>query len=184
MVHMMRSWFRIRQGEYDLAPADLAHMQRRDWYWYKIFYPIIQMELALNSGQCEQAVSLAEQTIAAVTAKGDLWGEGSAQRVWAQALATLEPSAWTAVDLHFAESLRAFDEGGARLDAAHTHVAWGKTLAQRGEKQPADEHFAIAAAQFATSGLTRELAEVQKLIGGVTSSGRQAPLNSRRLPSG
>jgi tetratricopeptide (TPR) repeat protein len=166
-VYLFQSWCRSRPGEHALAEADLARIQQSDasLYYARVLFHAIQTEIALNAGQYQQALTLAEQTVAVARAVSDLSTEGSAQRVWAQALAILEPSAWTAVDQHFAESLRAFAEGGARLEAARTHVAWGKTLAQRGEPQRAGEHFAEAAMQFATSGLTRELAEVRKLIG-------------------
>ena len=103
---------------------------------------------------------MGERMVAAARASGYLWAEGTAQRVWAQALSILEPPPSTEVDLHFAESLRVFDEGGARLEAARTQIAWGKTLVQRSETQLASEHFKKAAAQFETSGLMSELDEV------------------------
>lgn len=163
VVAMFQGWLHGRQGEVVLAQAALAQMQSQDNYLHSVVYPIIQLEIALQSGQHEQTVALARQTLTAVTANGDRWGEGCVQRLWAQALATSTPTSWTEVDQHFAASLRAFAEGGALLEAARTHVAWGQSLTHR-TPSPAADHFAQAAAQFAAADLPRELAEVQTLL--------------------
>lgn len=52
---------------------------------------------------------------------------------------------WTDVDRHFAASVQAFEAGGATLEVARTHVAWGKTLVHRGAAHLASAHFAQAA---------------------------------------
>lgn len=160
VVAMFQGWLHCRQGEVVLAQAALARMQSQDNYLYSVVYPIIQLELALQSGQAEQVVALAPQTLAAVIANGDRWGEGCTQRLWAQALAHSQPTTWRDVDQHFTESLRAFAEGGALLEAAWTHVTWGQTLSHRAPALAAT-HFEQAAAQFATAGLSRELVKVQ-----------------------
>ncbi|MCE7986630.1 MAG: hypothetical protein DYG89_36110 [Caldilinea sp. CFX5] len=170
VVAMFQGWLHGRQGEVALAQAALARMQSQDNYLYSVVYPIIQLELVLLSGQPDQTVALAHQTLAAITANGDRWGEGCVQRLWALALATSSPTLWTEVDQHFAESLRAFAAGGARLEAARTQVAWGKTLVQRDALQLGVTHFDQAAAQFASSGLTQELAEVRTLLAGLTAN--------------
>jgi hypothetical protein len=63
-----------------------------------------------------------------------------------------------------AESLRLLESGEACLEAAGTHVAWGKLLQARGNNVTAGQHFEQAAAQFEASGLAQELDETRNLI--------------------
>ncbi len=53
--------------------------------------------------------------------------------MWGEALARCSPPRLNDADEHFAASLRAREEGDSRLEAAHTHVAWGKMLRERGD---------------------------------------------------
>jgi hypothetical protein len=90
--------------------------------------------------------------------------QGFSQRIWAQAIALSDPARWNEVEQHLAASLAAFEPGEARLEAARTHVVWGKLLAQRGHTQAAREHLAQAAIQYEKSELTERAAEVNALI--------------------
>lgn len=123
-----------------------------------------EAEIMSNAGNLEHAISLAEKAVRIAQREGGLYGGGIAERVWGQALARLEPPRCKQAGAHFAESLRLFEEGPARLEAARTHVAWGKFLIEQCEPDAARQHFEQAAAQFDASGLTRELAEVQALL--------------------
>jgi tetratricopeptide (TPR) repeat protein len=87
-----------------------------------------------------------------------------AHRVWGQALVHLNSSHSEQADEHFAESLRLFEEGGARLEAARTHLVWGQVLQARGLPEAARAHFEKAATQFESSGLTNELERTKGLI--------------------
>jgi len=121
-------------------------------------------EIALNAGQIENALGLAEQAAARGQQMGGLLSQGLAHRVWGQALAAHQPPRSAEAEKHFVESLRLFEAGQARLEAACTHLAWGKMLRERGDADSARQHLAQAAAQFEASGLTRELKEARRLM--------------------
>jgi len=121
-------------------------------------------EIALNAGQVEIALDLAEQAAARGQQMGGLFSQGLAHRVWGQALAAHQPPRSAEAEKHFVESLRLFEAGQARLEAARTHLAWGKMLRERGDADSARQQLAQAAAQFDASGLTRELEEARTLM--------------------
>jgi tetratricopeptide (TPR) repeat protein len=121
-------------------------------------------ELAYHADRWEEAIALAEQVAAMAQSFGGIFAEGWAHRVWAQALTKSQPACWDQAEAHLAASLRLFEEGEARLEAAHTRVAWGKILRERGERSAAREHFEKAAAQFLASGLTQEMDDTQRLL--------------------
>jgi tetratricopeptide (TPR) repeat protein len=125
---------------------------------------VAEAELALNMGHIQEALMLAEQAVAQAQAIGSIYSEGMAQRVWGQALARLEPARWKEAEEHLEAGLSAFEAGEARLEAAHTHVAWGKVLQARGDNDAARQHFEQAAAQFEASGLAQQLDETRGLI--------------------
>ncbi len=76
----------------------------------------------------------------------------------------LVPPRWDEADEHFAASLRACEEGDARLAGARTHIGWGNLLALRGNAEAARDHFERAAAQFQVSGLVSELGQAQHVL--------------------
>ena len=121
-------------------------------------------EIALNAGRATEALALAEQTVESARSMDDNFAQGLAQRVWAEALARLDLPLYDQAEIHFAEALRLFEQGDARLEAARTRVAWGKVLYARGDTAAAREHFERAAAQFRASGLQRELDEAERLL--------------------
>jgi tetratricopeptide (TPR) repeat protein len=127
-------------------------------------------EILLKTGQVEAARALAEKVVASAKANDGIFAEGLAQRVWAEALVASDHPQREEADPHFAESLQAFEPGEARLEAARTHVVWGKLLARRGDVSAGREHLAKAAAQFEASGLTRELDETRAMIAALPSS--------------
>ncbi len=123
-----------------------------------------EAEIALNTGHSQEAMTLAEQAVAQAQAVGSIYSEGISQRVWGQALARLEPARREEAEQHLAASLSAFEAGEARLEAAHTHVAWGRVLYERGNIDAARVHFEQAAAQYEASGLAEPLEETRDLI--------------------
>ncbi len=123
-----------------------------------------EAQIALNMSHIQEALLLAEQAVTQARAVGSIYSEGLAQRVWGLALARLEPARWKEADDHLTASLSAFEAGEARLEAAHTHVAWGRILRERGNNDAARVHFEQAAAQFEKSGLAQELDETRGLI--------------------
>ncbi len=123
-----------------------------------------EAEIALNMSHNQEAMTLAEQAVAQARAVGSIYSEGLAQRIWGQALAHLEPARWEEAEQHLAASLSAFEAGEARLEAAQTHVAWGRILYERGNNDAARVHFEQAAAQYEASGLAEQLEETRALI--------------------
>jgi predicted ATPase len=123
-----------------------------------------EAEIALNMGHIQEAVRLAEQAVAQARAVGSIYSEGMAQRVWGQAVARLEPAQSKQAEEHLMASLSAFETGEARLEAAYTHVAWGRDLRERGNNDAARVHFEQAAAQFEASALAQPLDETRSLI--------------------
>jgi tetratricopeptide (TPR) repeat protein len=132
------------------------------------FYAAVEAEIAMNAGQVEEAQALAEQAVNLARSVESLSAEGLAQRVWAQALGSLNSGSVQEAEAHFVESLRLFEAGDARLEAAHTRVVWGKFLSERGDMVTAREHFEKATVQFEASGLTRELEKTRALLNEVT----------------
>jgi hypothetical protein len=63
-----------------------------------------------------------------------------------------------------AESLRLFELGEARLDAARVRMHWGIICRDRGNYDSSREHFGKAAAQWTASNIPLELERVNKLI--------------------
>jgi hypothetical protein len=63
------------------------------------------------------------------------------------------------VNVPLTASLQEFESGDCLVEAARTHVTWGKLCQMRGDHAPAREQFEKAAAQFEASGLERELKE-------------------------
>lgn len=121
-------------------------------------------EIALHAGRTTDALALAEQTVKSAKSMDDNFAQGLAQRVWAEALAAIEPPRYDQAEVHLAESLRVFEEGDARLEAARTHVAWGKILLKCGKENAVREHFEKAEAQFEISGLTEEMKLARQLM--------------------
>lgn len=167
------SFFYINRAlaESRLGNADDAHARlkrdrasslggMRQTFWVDLLLAF-EAEIMLNAGHPEEAISLAEQAVTIAKREGNLYGGGIAERTWAQALARLDPPCYEQAEMHLAESLRLFEQGDARLEAARTRVAWGGILRDRNATDAAREHFARAAAQFKVSGLTHELEETR-----------------------
>jgi hypothetical protein len=121
-------------------------------------------EIALNAGHYSDAIAQAEQAFRLAQMRESAWTQGIAQRVWAQALAASDPAAWEAAEQHFIASLQALELAEMRIQVAHTHLAWGQALMQRGDAKVAREHLEQAAALDEKLGLTQRLDEVRRLL--------------------
>ena len=124
----------------------------------------MEADIALARGRLEEAYALAEQALAAARANDSLLAQGIALRVLGQARARLNPADSTQADEHFGASLRCFEEGEVRLEAARTRVVWAQLLRDRGDPAAARENLEKAAAQFEASGLTEELEQTRRLL--------------------
>jgi tetratricopeptide (TPR) repeat protein len=124
----------------------------------------LDAEIAFGAGRMREALSLAERAVAIAQERDSISGEGRARRAWGQALAALETPQWDEAEAQLAHSLRLFESGQARLEAARTHLAWGAVCRDRGDLAGARAHWGQAAAQWERSGLDRELARTRALI--------------------
>src|SRR5581483_3544188 len=131
-------------------------------------------ESLLRATRAAEARVGAEQTRDDARAASDILAQSLSERVLGQIVARTEPTRAADADAHFAASLRLFQEGDARLEAARTHIVWGKWLRADGRAAStnvlaARTHFEQAAAQFEISGLVRELAEARALLNGAAA---------------
>lgn len=168
-----QAWAHARLGRSEaararMAAADAVAAQFGTRLIFADWFMAIRAEIELTADNVEQAIQLAEEAVVEAQAAGSVFGEGIAQRAWGQALAARNPPEYTQAIAHLEKSLKRFEEGDAVIEAARTHLAWGKILRERGEWQSAREHFDKAAAQFEASGLVRELTEARELIESMT----------------
>ena len=136
----------------------------------------ISAEIALGIGPIEEALCLADRAIDIAQEMGGIFAEGMARRTKGQALAALTPPRWDEAEADLTQSLRLLESGQNRIEAAYTHVAWGKVCRDRGDPRVAREHWELAATQWETSGLTHELERTRSLIKDLPSY-KQAGLN-------
>ena len=129
----------------------------------------VTADLLLAAGRVEEAIARAEATIELAREEvGGILGEGMAQRVWGQALASL--ARWEEAERHLAESWQTLLSGESLLEAARTQVTWGLLCRDHGYRASAQAHFEQAAAQFEASGLTRELETVHSYLAHMVQS--------------
>jgi tetratricopeptide (TPR) repeat protein len=188
----LRAWAENRLGQHEAAQQFIqraqatgqefgGHLLMFDWF------AAVAAEVALNAGRPAEALALAEQAAALAESVDSLFGQGLAHRVWAMALwqaedgrlasrdesEKIQPSALSPQpsEAHLLTSLQAFELGGAWLEAARTHVAWGLLCRDRDRQDnpAARGHFEQAAAQFEASNLVDELAQTRRWLAEVSS---------------
>ena len=163
-----QGWMEARLGQFEKAASSMrqhhklldekfgGHFILADWI------VVGRAELAFSMGQVQEAIDWAAQAATMAHAYGGIFPEGLARQVWGQALATHEQ--FDESESQLAESLRLFDLGQARLEAARTHAAWGTVCRERGNLAAARQHWEQTAAQFEKSGLARELEQTRELM--------------------
>jgi hypothetical protein len=172
--HIIKGFAQIRQNRRDLAQISMEQAQRlaaqMGHEWTDLYFLALTAEIARDSEQYAEAAGYSEQVFTLAQAIDNLWMQGFSQRIWAQAIALSDPMRWNEVEEHFAASLAAFEPGEARLEAARTHVVWGRLLAQQGHIQAAREHLAQAGIQYEESELTERAAEVNAWLEELTGA--------------
>ena len=164
-----RSWAECRAGDFKNATKSMEFSQAAlqefdgrvtaaDWM------AAISAEIALGIGPIEETLCLADRAIDIAQEMGGIFAEGMARRTKGQALAALTTPSWDEAEADLTESLRLLESGQNRIEAAYTHVAWGKVCRDRGDPRAAREHWELAATQWETSGLTHELERTRSLI--------------------
>jgi tetratricopeptide (TPR) repeat protein len=172
--HMTLGWALCRAGKLETAAsyAAKAHLILREQGGRLVLaseLAALDAEIALCSGRVREAVALADKAVDIPQERKTIQSEGLARRTWGQALAALETPQWTEAEAQLAHSLRLFEAGENRLEAARTQEAWGAVCRDRGDLALARAHWEQAAAQWERSGLSHELARTQALIESLTS---------------
>ncbi len=121
-------------------------------------------EITLLKGEWTEAIELARQTLEVAQMTGAAWSAGVAYRVWGQALVNLDPPGWEEAEKQFAESIKVLEIGKNRLEAARTHLVWGKVCRDHGDTAAAHYHWELANRQFTESDSTQEIQKVQQLM--------------------
>jgi tetratricopeptide (TPR) repeat protein len=167
LAYGQMAWAQGRLGLHEEAAENAARrrevarslggrMVSSDWF------AAMEAELALRAGRGEEAVALARQAADEARAIGGIFAEGLSERTLGQGL--VAQGAWEEAEPHWRASLRCFDTGQARLEAAHTRVAWAGLLAGRGEREAARALLNQALAPFMESGLAAELMRARELL--------------------
>jgi len=167
--HGLRDWTQSRMGKHEEAIVSMIRSQDcgrqqgsrlllTDWL------AAAYAEVLLAADRVEEAHAQAERAVELARSVGGLYGEGVAQRIWAQALVEASPAFWEEACTHLTASLHTLEVGDAILEAARTHVVWGHLCVQLGDLASALEHFEKAAAQFERAGLAAERESVHNYL--------------------
>ena len=162
----------MSQGQHEQAQESMQQGQQLaekiGHEWTDMYVLALEAEVALLSGQYAEAIVQVQNVLA--QSEDSPWMQGRIHRLWARAIAATDLARWDEAEEHFTASLGAFESGEARIEVAHTHVIWGKLLAQRGDIKGAREHLMQAAAQYEESELTQQVAEVTAVLAEVTDA--------------
>lgn len=153
-----------RDSEKDFAQAQTIAQEIGGQLLFADWFAAARAEHALRCGQVEQALALAAEIVDQAQGNSSVFVEGLAERIRGQALARIQAPRLDEAENHLANSLAKFEEGGARLEAARTRVAWSQVMAPRGNAQAARAQLEKAAAQFHVSELISELEQTKHLI--------------------
>jgi hypothetical protein len=164
------AWSAGRYGQLDIATDKMNRSQEvAQQLGGKVIMGDVSLaaraEIAFLKGDWSDAIVIAEQTLEVAQMTGAVWSAGVAYRVWGQALVNLDPTTgWDEAEKLFAQSLSVLDTGKNRLEAARTHIAWGKVCHGRNNTATAHNHWEQANRQFMESKSTKEIQKVQELI--------------------
>lgn len=164
-----QAWGESRLGMNESARASMAAADAIAPHFgsgiiFDDWFAAARAEIELNAGEIPQALRLAAQAVDRARETGGVFSEGLAHRVWAQALLASDPSDYASAQAHFESSLELFRQSDAVIEAARTHVVWGKIRIARGDPDAARQHLEQAAAQFSSSGLENELAATRAVL--------------------
>jgi tetratricopeptide (TPR) repeat protein len=164
-----QAWAESHLGQHQAARQSMAQAEAISQkfgghYLIDDWFAAVKVEMAFNARQIEETLTRAEEAVAFARSIDGKFAEALVQRTWSEALLALNPPHWEEAEAHLASGLELFDSGGARLEAARTHVVWGKLWRKHGNTDAAREHFEKAAAQFQASELTSELEQTKDLI--------------------
>ena len=162
------AWAEGRLGKYEEGMQSMENARSTgnrlggQLTFFRDTFAAVTAELLLAANRVEEALAHAEAVVELANEMGSILSAGVAQRVWGRTLARLEQR--EEAEAHLAESWQILLSGEALLEAARTQVAWGLLCRDLGDAASAQEHLKLAAAQFETSGLTRELETVRSYL--------------------
>jgi class 3 adenylate cyclase/tetratricopeptide (TPR) repeat protein len=167
--YVLWAWSAARNGQLDIAAEKMikSHEVAQKLGGKAIMGDVAmaaRSEIALLKGDWNDAIELAQKTLEVAQMTGAVWSAGVAYRVWGQALVNFDPPGWDEAEMHLAESLSVLETGENRLEAARTHVVYGKICHDRDNTAAALNHWEQANRQFTESNATREVQIVQNLM--------------------
>jgi hypothetical protein len=118
--HGLRGWAQGRMGKHEEAIVSMVGSQDSGRQqgsrllltdWLAAAYA----EVLLVADRVEEARAQAEGAVELARSVGGLYGEGVAQRIWAQALVEASPASWEEACTHLAASLHTLEAGDALL---------------------------------------------------------------------
>lgn len=153
-----QAWAETRLGDHAAAQASMARANgiAQDFGGRLVLenvFAAVAAEIALNAGRRDEALALADKTIAQAGETGGIFAQGLAQRVRGQALVRLDPPQFEQAEAELAHSLENLLAGGAVLEAARTQLVWAELERARGNAAGAREHLADALARFEAAGV-------------------------------
>ncbi len=174
LAYSFTAWADVRDGncaesEEHFAQAQSIAQEIGGQLLFADWFAAARTEHALRCGRIEQALALATEIVDQGQGNASVFAEGIAERIRGQALARIQPPRLDEAENHLVNSLARFEEGGARLEAARTRLAWGQVMAQRGNATGAIAQLEKAAEQFADSGLPEELEQTKHQLDSMSS---------------
>jgi tetratricopeptide (TPR) repeat protein len=121
-------------------------------------------ETALNAGQPDKAIELAQQAVEIAQQIKGILAEGIARRVWAQALCAKDAGNWDEAQDLLTHSLKILQAGQNNNEVARTRLIWGRLCADTGRTEAAHDHWQDAARAFDAAGMIDEAASVKRLL--------------------
>ena len=157
----MLAWAALMHGD---PTTGLSHLERSreisdtlggrsvisDWL------AALDAELLLRAGRPDEALKAAQAAIAEAKAADGIFAEGMSRRTLGIAIIALDATSWDSAELQLRQSIVAFEAGGARVEAARTHLVWGLLCRDRGDEATAVTHLREAANCFSLFGMAGE----------------------------
>jgi tetratricopeptide (TPR) repeat protein len=122
-------------------------------------------EIGLSAGRYADTIECALALLPRLRAEGEFLAEMVTERALAVARAVIAPAG---SDAPLSECLRALTDRGNLVEAARTHVWWGRLGGLRGDLALARHHFGLAGTKFLAAGCLYAHAEAQRLLSSVS----------------
>ena len=125
-------------------------------------------EIFFRIGRLEDAVKSAREAIEFARECGGLYAEGMSRRTLGAALVRLGDASCNEGEESFRASIKAFEFGGALVEAARTLRLWALLCSERGRKAEARSLLLRVADKFEAFALPVEHESIKQMIGELT----------------